>query len=494
MLTDAPKITQKAGALSEKLLDTHANAIILTGKGLGSPRELPHGRFFQRAIERRDAKLGLDPLIVELPNEAASRVALARLDKDISTFELLTAARKLVAAHRIDRPKRLAVVCHELDATLAKRACEAVVAAALAADFALPAFKRKPDKRVPLREIALLGIDDKVDLAHTLAEARGNNLARYLTALPPNQLTPSLYRKRVESLARKYRWKSEFWDLRKLKRLGAGAFVAVAQGSPDPDAGILHLRYVPRGRKTGDAVALVGKGICFDTGGTNLKPARHMHGMHEDMEGSAVALGTLLALTELKVDHPVDCWLALAQNHIGPNAYKQNDVVTAANGKSIEVMHTDAEGRMILADTLYFASQRKPKLLLDYATLTGSCIAALSTRLSGAFTNRREWVPALIKAGEDSGERIWPFPLPEDFKSALKSDIADIKQCTLDNDADHILAATFLKEFIEGNPGWVHIDLAAGNHKGGLGHVPTDITGFGVRLSHTLLRQLKWAG
>ena len=179
----------------------------------------------------------------------------------------------------------------------------------------------------------------------------------------------------------------------------------------------------------------------------------------------------------------MDCWLALAQNHIGPHAYKQNDVVTAANGKTIEVIHTDAEGRMILADTLHFASKQKPRLMIDYATLTGSCVAALSTRMSGAFTNRKEWVSALIKAGEDAGERIWPFPLEDDFKPSLKSDIADIKQCTLDNDADHILAAMFLKEFIEGDPAWVHIDLSAGNHKGGLAHIPTDVTGFGVRLS-----------
>jgi leucyl aminopeptidase len=213
--------------------------------------------------------------------------------------------------------------------------------------------------------------------------------------------------------------------------------------------------------------------------------------MHEDMEGSAVALGTLLALTELKVDFPVDCWLALAQNHIGPKAYKQNDIVKAANGKTIEVVHTDAEGRMVLADTLYFASQAKPKLLIDYATLTGACIGALSTRMSGAFTNRAALIPTLIMAGEDSGERVWPFPLYQDFNKPLKSDIADIKQCTLDNDADHILAALFLKKFLAHDPAWVHVDLAAGNRKGGLAHIPSDITGFGVRFTLNLLLDQK---
>ena len=216
-----------------------------------------------------------------------------------------------------------------------------------------------------------------------------------------------------------------------------------------------------------------------------------MHGMHEDMEGSAVALGTLLALTELKADFPVDAWLALAQNHIGPKAYKQNDVVKAANGKTIEIIHTDAEGRMVLADTLYFASQQKPKLIVDYATLTGACVGALSTRMSGTLTNREKLVPILIEAGNASGERVWPFPLPKDYEDALKSDIADIKQCTLDSDADHILAATFLKKFLVNDPDWVHVDLSAGNHKGGLAHIPTDITGFGVRFTLNLLMDQK---
>ena len=146
---------------------------------------------------------------------------------------------------------------------------------------------------------------------------------------------------------------------------------------------------------------------------------------------------------------------------------------------------------MVLADTLYFASQQKPKLIVDYATLTGDCVGALSTRMSGTLTNREKLVPVLIEAGNASGERVWPFPLPKDYEDALKSDIADIKQCTLDSDADHILAATFLKKFLVNDPDWVHVDLSAGNHKGGLAHIPTDITGFGVRFTLNLLLDQK---
>ena len=138
-------------------------------------------------------------------------------------------------------------------------------------------------------------------------------------------------------------------------------------------------------------MSLVGKGICFDTGGTNLKNATHMHGMHEDMQGSAVALGTLLALTELKANFPVDCWLALAQNHIGPKAYKQNDIVKAANGKTIEVIHTDAEGRMVLADTLLLRRAGQDRTCSSTTPRSPAPASALSTRLSGALTNRPAW-------------------------------------------------------------------------------------------------------
>ena len=145
-----------------------------------------------------------------------------------------------------------------------------------------------------------------------------------------SELTPALYRARIKKLAQANKWKHEEFDMKKLRKMGAGAFVAVAQGSHDEDAAIVHLRYThPKAKQT---VALVGKGICFDTGGHNLKPARYMQGMHEDMNGSAVALGILTAATAAKLKVNIDCWLALAQNHIGPRAYKQNDIVTALNG------------------------------------------------------------------------------------------------------------------------------------------------------------------
>jgi leucyl aminopeptidase len=485
MRASTPVIKWQSPAVAEKPLDSVDHVILIGTRDKEAWRGFPYGETLMTRLRRASRKPNSEPFVTDLPNARGTRVALGGIDADTSAFELLTLARRLAATVEL-AGARVLVATHRLDRPTAERTLEAMVAALLALSLPLPSFKQKRDDKPKLKEVVLLTGQRPAWLARTLAEAHGNHLARSLTSLPPNELTPASYRRRATTLAREHGWSTKFYDLKQLKKLGAGAFLAVAQGSPEPDAGILHLRYRPR-RSNKPALALVGKGICFDTGGTNLKSARHMHGMHEDMEGSAVALGTLLALTKLKVDFPVDCWLALAQNHIGPKAYRQNEVVTAANGMTIEIVHTDAEGRLVLADTLTLAARAKPKLIVDYATLTGACIGALGTGMSGVLTNRPGWLPTLIKCGEDSGERVWPFPLPDDYTKLLKSQIADIKQCTLEGEADHILAALFLQKFLVDDPAWLHIDLAAGNHKGGLAHIPTDITGFGVRFTLNLI-------
>jgi len=317
------------------------------------------------------------------------------------------------------------------------------------------------------------------------AQSLGNALCRELTVLPPNELTPGAYRKTTRKLAKEHHWGHEEFDLRKLRRMGAGAFVAVAQGSAEEDAAIVRLRY--RGGKGKKTIALVGKGICFDTGGHNLKTARYMHGMHEDMNGSAVALGILLAATEARLPLNIDCWMALAQNHLSPKAYKQNEVVTALNGTTIEVVHTDAEGRMVLADALALAARAKPNLIVDFATLTGSMHVALGDRYSGVFATSEKLARNAVEAGTASGERVCVFPMDEDYDSALDSIIADVKQCTLEGAADHILAARFLKRFTGDLP-WIHMDLSASSCKGGLGGVVSDVTGFGVGWGLKLVR------
>jgi leucyl aminopeptidase len=234
-------------------------------------------------------------------------------------------------------------------------------------------------------------------------------------------------------------------------------------------------------------VALVGKGLCFDTGGTNLKAHKGMLEMHTDMSGSAVALASLVALARLGYPRPVEAWLALAENRIGPDAYQPQDVVTALDGTTIQVIHTDAEGRMVLADTLALASRGRPAAIVDFATLTGACVGALTDRYSGAFTNRQDWRSAIERAGRDSGERVWCMPMDEDFDEDIDSKVADVIQCPVEGKGDHIYAARFLRRFVGQDIPWLHVDLSAATRHGGLAHVPTDITGFGVRFVTTLL-------
>jgi leucyl aminopeptidase len=455
-----------------------AHLLVLLPKGKTLPRDVPHRELLVAVLKRRGIKAEEFAATPVAANAAdGSLVAWAMLDFSKTNFAVQTQVRKAVQLLLDEQPASVTIVVQG-DAAQRQQAAEAAVYAAWVNGAPLPLHKKKADQRKPLQKIALYGFADTKSFAALKAQAEGNLLCRTLTVLPPNELTPGLYRKRIKELAKQNGWKLKEFDLKALRKMGAGAFVAVAQGSHDEDAAIVHLRY--RHAKAKQTVALVGKGICFDTGGHNLKPARHMHGMHEDMNGSAVALGILLAATQQKLPVNIDCWLAIAQNHISPKAYKQNDIVKALNGTTIEIMHTDAEGRMVLADTLTLASRAKPDLLIDFATLTGSMHVALGARYSGVLGNRDELLQQAVQAGQQSGERLCAFPMDEDYEPALDSKVADIKQCTLDGEADHILAARFLKRFLENDVPWLHVDLSASRCEGGLGSVASDVTGFGV--------------
>ena len=466
----------------------HIIAIVPKKPAKAVLRSLPFGEHLRRSFERGSDK-GEGRVASRLANKRATGVTIATLD-DTSPYALLTWARQLVADCKKEKPVRLGVTTAGLADAPRERALNALVAAADAAAFELPSFKSdaKPRPRPKLRVLTVFGAKTRLDLATTRATALGNNIARWFTAMPPNELTAATYRDALQSIAEQYGFKYAFLNESALGKLGAGAFLAVSQGNAMRDAGIVHLKYRPGGKAAPD-LALVGKGILFDTGGTNLKNFKGMLDMHTDMQGSAVALGSLVALAELKVPYAVDLWLAVTENRISATAYKSQDVVRACNGTTIQVIHTDAEGRMVLADTLAVASRERPKLIIDYATLTGSCVAALTSRYSGVFSNRSDANALLQRAGHDSGERVWPFPMDEDFEEALRSETADIKQCTADGYGDHILAARFLMRFVPKDIPWIHVDLSSGQHKGGLAQVPTEITGFGVRLTVELLRQ-----
>lgn len=403
-----------------------------------------------------------------------------------SRFEQLTWARKLFAACGSDKPARIGIYPVGLNAD-ERAAVSALVAAALAAAFRLPVLKSRPEKPWALSTVRLLGLAERIELDELRAQATGNNIARWFTALPPNALTAESYRAALRQLARETGLEYAFLDEKKLERLGAGAFLAVSQGNADRGAGIVRLSYRPR-KEAAAELALVGKGILFDTGGTNLKPFKSMLHMHIDMQGSAVATGCLVALAMLGAPYAIDAWLAVTENRISATAYKSQDVVTASNGTTIQVVHTDAEGRMVLADTLALAAREKPKLIVDFATLTGACIGALTERYSGVFTNRPAADELARRAGVASGERVWPFPMDADYDESLRSDIADVMQCAPEGFGDHILAARFLGRFVPAAIPWIHVDLSAGQRKGGLGHIPSEITGFGIGLTLELLR------
>ena len=480
------KLIQNAEIGSEKLLTSQKHILLVLDEK--SKKDIPFIEILQNKIKRSKSEfkdLNKKPMSVDLPNGGLASYVI--LGANLSMFQKHTLLRKAVKPLLSESPESLALCVFGDDATREANACASYyVATVNAAD--LPSRKKKETKATQLKSISIYGYKAPHDYGYVNARVAGNTLCRSLTMLPPNELTPRIYRKKISALAKQHGWKHEEFDMAKLIKMGAGAFVAVGQGSDPQDAAIVHLTYSPKDAKK--HVALVGKGICFDTGGHNLKPAKYMQGMHEDMNGSAVALGVLLAASQMQLPVKLDCWLAIAQNHIGPLAYKQNDVVTALNGMTIEIVHTDAEGRMVLADTLTLASRAKPDVILDYATLTGSMAVAVTDRMSGVIANRPELACKAVGAGALAGERIVAFPYEEDMDSDLDSDIADIKQCTLEGGGDHMHAARFMGKFIENDVAWLHADLSSTNRKDGLGAVQSDVNGFGVGFGLEMLKAL----
>jgi leucyl aminopeptidase len=484
------KLSQFPTIGSENTLSSYKHALFVFDEN--NAANIPYQEILRIKLKRTHSEykdLGKTPLIMDLPNGGVASFVV--LEKKLNMFQRHTLLRKALTPLLDEQPAELAIFVFGDEATREAHACAAYYVASVNA-AKLPS-RKKEDKFKALKSISIHGYAATHDYNQVNARVAGNTLCRQLTITPPNELTPTIYREKLAALAKENGWQHEEFDMPALKKMGAGAFYAVGQGSNPLDAAIVHLIYEAKGAQK--HFALVGKGICFDTGGHNLKPAKYMQGMHEDMNGSAVALGILLAATKQQLPIKLDCWLAIAQNHISPLAYKQNDVVTALNGTTIEIVHTDAEGRMVLADTLTLASRpnlngKSPDVILDFATLTGSMMTALGSRMSGVITNRPELACKAVSAGNIAGERIVAFPYDEDYEIDLDSDIADIKQCTLEGGADHIHAARFLGRFIENNVSWLHTDLSSANNKGGLGAIHSDTNGFGVGFGLELLKNL----
>ena len=323
-------------------------------------------------------------------------------------------------------------------------------------------FKSSKSEPRALKKITL--IVDKAEtenaqraLDHARAIASGVAYTKDLGNLPPNVCHPSYLAEQAKALSKAYKnLKVEIVDEKKLKELGAGAFLAVAQGSEQPPR-LIALQY-NGGKKDDKPFALVGKGITFDTGGISIKPAAGMDEMKYDMCGAASVLGTLKAVLEMQLPINLVCLLACAENMPSGGATRPGDIVTTMSGQTVEILNTDAEGRLVLCDTLTYAERFKPQAVIDIATLTGACIVALGSQVSGLMGNNDALIKQLLKAGDSADDRAWQLPLHDEYQEQLDSPFADIANIGGPK-AGTITAGCFLSRFAKSFH-WAHLDIA----------------------------------
>ncbi|HET7435374.1 MAG TPA: leucyl aminopeptidase [Thermoanaerobaculia bacterium] len=291
--------------------------------------------------------------------------------------------------------------------------------------------------------------------AEVNAIADGIRTVRDLGNAPCNIMTPAALAARAQEVAKETGVKCTVYGQREIERMKMGGLIAVNRGS-DEDARFVVLEYTPK--KAKKHVALVGKGITFDSGGISIKPAEKMEEMKFDMCGAAAVIGTVEAAAKLELPVKVTGIFAATENLPSGSAYKPGEIITMMNGKTVEIVNTDAEGRMILGDALHYASNLKPDHLIDYATLTGACVVALGSEAAGLFSNNDELAQKLIESGERVGERLWRLPAWDEYKDLIRSEWADVKNSG-GRWGGAITAAVFLKEFVD-CPSWAHLDIA----------------------------------
>jgi len=327
----------------------------------------------------------------------------------------------------------------------------------------------------------------KAGLKRARIYSEATMLARNLINEPPSRMNPEQLAAEAKQLAKSGSITVTIHEKKELEKLGMGAILGVGVGGAVPPR-LVEMIYKPSG-KAKKIIALVGKGITFDSGGLSLKPAQSMETMKDDMSGAAAVAGVFQALAELKPNVEVRGYLAIAENMPGGRAQKPGDVLKAFNGKTIEVLNTDAEGRLVLADALSYASSKKPDVIIDIATLTGACVVALGHLVSAIMTNDKSLSEAIINAGEQAGERFWPLPLVKEYQQDVKSKIADLKNIGgRRGEAGTIIGGLFLQEFVTDIP-WAHLDIAGPSWTDSdTPYCPTGGTGHPVR---TLLRYLE---
>ena len=459
----------------------------------GFPRAMSTPR--QRALEQRFAgitdalkqqefkgKPGDQLVITPLGGGPQRLVVLGLGESDTIDTERLrgAAARAAKAAIGCEGSLGLQLPWAGSDAQEAARICAEAVRLCLYKD---QRFRKEPDPRRIPEALELIDLSPAAESGFEAVNATcaGVELARELVAAPPNVVTPAALADTAAGIAKDHGLELKVLERSDCEAKGMGAFLAVSQGSDLPPK-FIHLIYRPEG-EVKRRVALVGKGLTFDSGGYNLKVgAAQIDMMKFDMGGSAAVLGAMRSIAELKpAGVEVHMVVASCENMVNGSAVHPGDIVTAANGMTIEINNTDAEGRLTLADALLYACEQKPDAVVDLATLTGACVVALGDEMAGLWSNNDDLAEALDAAAQTGGEGLWRMPLRQSYKDGLKSLLADMKN-TGPRPGGSITAALFLKEFVAKDTAWAHIDIAGPVWSDkGKGVNPAGATGYGVR-------------
>ena len=397
-------------------------------------------------------------LLHHVPGMAATRVLLAGAGKP-EKFDPAEMRKLTGAAVRHLKSKSVKTIALALPpAHTGADFASAAVEGAILGDYDPDRYKTDADKKSvdAFAVVAESGdLQDAVARGRIVAEAQ--NFTRTLVNEPANLLGPSKVAEAARGMAAEFGLECQVLDQDQMRKLGMGALLGVAQGSAEPPV-LIVIRYKPREAKSPSHLGLVGKGVTFDSGGISIKPADGMEKMKYDMAGGAAMLGAMRAIAQLKPGIAGTAFIPCVENMPGSRAQRPGDIVTAMSGKTVEVLNTDAEGRLILADALTYARQQGCTHLVDAATLTGAVVVALGHLNVGLFSNDDAMRDRVLQASKSAGERMWPLPLDDDYKDYLKSAFADLANIG-GRWGGAITAAMFLKEFAEETP-WVHLDIA----------------------------------
>jgi leucyl aminopeptidase len=441
------------------------------------------------------AKAGETRVLYTKSQIAAPRVVLVGLGKKakFAAQPLRVAAAKAARVARDFKRTALAMVAPTGAALNEEETTAAMVEGVLLGLHSFTDFKTDDEtkNRTTVESFTLL-VEGDQEVAQSGAR-RGQQLAeasiraRGWVNTPSNRKSPQYLASQAEEIARANGLRCEVWDENKIQSERMGALYAVGMGSDNPPRFII-LEYSAPGHEHHAPLVLVGKGMTYDTGGYSLKSSPNMEDMKDDMGGAAVVLATMEAIGKAKPARRVIGLVPTAENMVNGHAQRPGDIVTARNGKTIEVLNTDAEGRLILADALSYACELKPAAIIDFATLTGAIGVALGSEAAGLFANDDELAARVIAAGEKSGDRVWRMPLWEDYKERIKSFNADIKNVAAERRAGAIVAAVFLQHFVKDEIPWAHVDIAASAYTRNQEPLTAKgATGFGVRLALELL-------